>query len=245
MLSFVLDQNLGLPAGDEPWKTTFAAAGITAQETTDLAAIDQALEKHEPDIAYVPTADFHRLVRSGDQFYRGLAIATSKFTGDPRQSSLLVVGADDPATGLDDLAGADYGYINTSCTSSYFSPAILLTQLGKTWDTFLHFVPVPPWQGQIDAVVAKTVRATMVLEDVWRATPSNTQSTKVISRYDNCKPPVVLARRDLDEGTRTTLLDALVAWEPDWNGIFGGLKPYYYADVHPFFHDLDQLPAGM
>lgn len=244
-LSFVLDQNLGLPASDEPWKTTFAAAGITAEETTDLAAIDAALEKHEPDIAYVPTADFHRLVRSGDQFYRGLAIATSKFTGDPRQSSLLVVRADDPGTDLDDLSGADYGYINTSCTSSYFSPAILVTRLGKTWDKFLNFIPVPPWQGQIDAVVARKVRATMVLEDVWKATPSNAESTKVIGRYDNCKPPVVIARKDLDPHTRTTLLDALVGWEPDWSGIFGGLKPYYYADVHPFFHDLDQLPAGM
>ncbi len=153
--------------------------------------------------------------------------------------------SDDPATGLDDLAGADYGYINTSCTSSYFSPAILVTRLGKTWDKFLHFVPVPAWQGQIDAVVSKKVRATMVLEDVWRATPENAETTKVIGRYDNCKPPVVIARKDLDDGTRGTLLDALVAWEPDWNGIFGGLKPYYYADVHPFFHDLDQLPAGM
>jgi phosphonate transport system substrate-binding protein len=37
----------------------------------------------------------------------------------------------------------------------------------------------------------------------------------------------------------------LVAWEPEWSGIFGGLKPYYYADVHPFFHDLDQLPDDM
>jgi ABC-type phosphate/phosphonate transport system substrate-binding protein len=245
MLSFVLDQNLGLPAGDEPWKTILSSADITAHQTADLSAIDQALAEHQPDIAYVPTADFHRLVRSGDEYYRGLAIATSKFTGDPRQSSLLVVRHDDPATGLDDLAGADYGYINTSCTSSYFSPAILVTRLGKTWDKFLHFIPVPPWQGQIDAVVSKKVRATMVLEDVWRATPENAETTKTIGRYDNCKPPVVIARKDLDEGTRGTLLDALVAWEPDWNGIFGGLKPYYYADVHPFFHDLDQLPADM
>jgi phosphonate transport system substrate-binding protein len=245
MLSFVLDQNLGLPASDEPWKTILSTAGITAHQTADLAAIDQGLAEHRPDIAYVPTADFHRLVRSGDQYYRGLAIATSKFTGDPRQSSLLVVRSDDPATGLDDLAGADYGFINTSCTSSYFSPAILVTRLGKTWDKFLHFVPVPAWQGQIDAVVSKKVRATMVLQDVWRAQAENAQTTKVIGQYDNCKPPVVIARKDLDEGTRRTLLDALVAWEPDWSGIFGGLKPYYYADVHPFFHDLDQLPAGM
>jgi ABC-type phosphate/phosphonate transport system substrate-binding protein len=245
MLSFVLDQNLGLPAGDEPWKTILSAADITAHQTADLAAIDQALAEHQPDIAYVPTADFHRLVRSGDQYYRGLAIATSKFTGDPRQSSLLVVRRDDSATGLDDLAGADYGYINTSCTSSYFSPAILLTQQGKTWNKFLNFIPVPPWQGQIDAVVSKKVRATMVLEDVWRATPDNAETTKIIGRYDNCKPPVVIAGKSLDKGIRETLLDALVAWEPDWNGIFGGLKPYYYADVHPFFHDLDQLPADM
>ena len=165
-------------------------------------------------------------MRSGDQHYRGMAIATSKFTGDPRQSSLLVVRSDDSATGLDDLAGAEYGYINTSCTSSYFSPAILLTRLGKTWDT-LHFVPVPAWQGQIDAVVSKKVRATMVLEDVWTATPENAESTKVIGRYDNCKPPVVIASKTLDNGTCGTLLNALLAWEPDWNVIFGGLKPDY------------------
>ena len=102
MLSFVLDQNLGLPACEEPWTSILGGAGITAQETAD----------HQPDIAYIPTADFHQLVRSGDQRYRGLAIATSKFTGDPRQTSLLVVRTDDPATGLADLAGADYGYIN-------------------------------------------------------------------------------------------------------------------------------------
>jgi len=242
-LSFVLDQNLGLPISDEPWKSILTAADIVASQTADLAAIDKALADHEPDFAYIPTADFHHLLRNGDEHYRGLAIATSKFTGDPRQSSLLVVRTDDPATGIDDLAGADYGYINTSCTSSYFSPAILLTQQGKTWDRFMHFVPVPPWQAQIDAVVAGQVRATMVLNDVWSATADNAQSTKVIGRYDNCKPPVVIARKDLDKGVCGTLLDALVSWEPDWSGIFGGLKPYYYADVLPFFHDLDQLPA--
>ena len=242
-LSFVLDSNLGLPACEEPWKTTLTAAGIAAQETNDLVAIDKALAAHEPDFAYVPTADFHHLLRSGDDHYRGLTIATSKFTGDPRQSSLLVVRSDDPATELDDLAGAAYGYINNSCTSSYYAPAILLTQQGKTWDEFWHFVPVPPWQGQIDAVVSGQVRATMVLEDVWKSAPENAEKTKIIARYDSCRPPVVIARKGLDEGTCTTLLDALVAWVPDWSGVYGALKPFYYADVHGFFHDLDQLPA--
>ena len=243
MVSFVLDKNLGLPALEEPWTSILTAAGIAAEETADLDAIDRALAEHKPDIAYIPTADFHRIVRSGDDHYRGLAIATSKFTGEPRQSSLLVVGKDDPATGLDDLAGADYGYINASCTSSYFSPRILLTRIGKSWDNFLHATPVPAWQGQIDAVVSGKVRATMVLQDVWKTTPANAETTKIIGQYDNCKPPVVVASKNLDQRTCGTLLDALVTWAPDWNGIYGGLKPYYYADVHPFFHDLDQLQA--
>ena len=243
MLSFVLDRNLGLPACEEPWTSILSAAGIAAEETADLAVIDQQLAEHRPDVAYIPTADFHRIVRSGDQHYRGLAIATSKFTGVPRQTSLLVVRADDPATGLGDLAGADYGYINTACTSSYFSPAILVNRIGKRLDTFWHCELVPAWQGQIDAVIAGKVRATMVLEDVWKTTPANAETTKVIGEYDNCKPPVVIVRANLDAGTCRTLLDALLAWEPDWSGIYGGLKPYYYADVHPFFHDLDQLAA--
>jgi phosphonate transport system substrate-binding protein len=243
MLRFVLDQNLGLPACAEPWTSILSAAGIAAEETADLAAIDHSLDEHGPDIAYIPTADFHRIVRSGEEYYRGLAIATSKFTGDARQRSLLVVGADDPATALEELAGADYGYINASCTSSYFAAAILLNRIGKAWDTFWHCQPVPAWQGQIDAVVFGRVRATMVLEDVWKTTPANAVTTKVIGQYDNCKPPVVIARADLDQATSRTLLDALIAWEPDWSGIYGGLKPYYYADVHPFFHDLDQLAA--
>jgi phosphonate transport system substrate-binding protein len=83
----------------------------------------------------------------------------------------------------------------------------------------------------------------MVLEDVWRTTPDNADRTKIIGRYDSCKPPIVVARMRQDEGTCRTLLDALISWMPDWSGVYGGLKPFYYADVHGFFHDLDQLPA--
>ena len=39
---------------------------------------------------------------------------------------------------------------------------------GKRLDEYVNIVQVKPWQGQIDAVVAKKVRATMVAEDVWK-----------------------------------------------------------------------------
>ena len=248
MTRFVLDSNLGLPTGGKPWSDILAAAGIEPIATDDLVRIDQMVANHEPDIAYIPTADFHRLVGKGDRHYRGLAIATSKFTGQTTLRSLLVVRKDDPANGLDDLAGVRYGYINKSCSSSYFPPAILLTKQGKKLNDFLQITQVQPgrtWQGQIDAVVSKEVRATMVLEDVWKSAPKNGEDTKIIGEYTGGKPPVVVVREGLNEATCKTLLDALLAWIPPWDEVYGAFKPFYYADVHPFFHELDELPPNM
>jgi ABC transporter, phosphonate, periplasmic substrate-binding protein len=241
---FLLDANLGLPVDEMPWSSLLSAAGIRAVSTTDLVHLDVAVARHEPDISYLPIAGFHRIVASGDNHYRGLAIATSKFTGTTHLPSVLVVRKDDPAANLDDLAGATYAYINKSCSSSYFSAAIVLVKQGKKLDEFFEIVPTAPWQGQIDAVVSNKVRATMVPEDVWATTGENARVTKIIGRYDNATPPLVIVRRDLDGVLCKTVLDGLVAWVPKWEAVYGAFRPFYYADVHCFFHDLDQLPPG-
>jgi hypothetical protein len=242
---FLLDKNLGLTVDDEPWPRILSDAGIKAVQTTDLPHLDRMAAKHEPDVVFLPIADFHRLVAKGDDYYRGFAIATSKFTGTTNLPSVLVVRKDDPAKGLQDLEGSKYGYINKSCSSSYFPPAILLQQHGRKLDEFLEIIQTKAWQGQVDAVVAQEVRATMVPEDVWRTYPQNAQNTKVIGRYDVATPGLIVARHDLDEALRKLLLDALVRWVPKWEAVYGAFRPFYYADVHHFFHDLDQLPPGM
>jgi phosphonate transport system substrate-binding protein len=242
---FLLDQNLGLPVEENPWPGILSAVGIKSVSTTDLVHLDEMVARHEPDIAYIPVADFHRLFAKGDDYYRGFAIATSKFTGTTNLPSVLAVRKDDPAASLQDLSGAKYGYINKSCSSSYFPPAIMLEEQGKKLCDFLEIVPTAPWQGQIDAVVSKEVRATMVPEDVWKTNAKNAQNTKIIGRYDNATTPLVVVRHDLDETIGKTLLDALVTWVPKWEAVYGAFRPFYYADVHRFFHDLDQLPDGM
>jgi phosphonate transport system substrate-binding protein len=243
-MMFLLDANLELSVDEKPWPGILSAAGIRAVLMTDLAHLGGMMAEHKPDISYLPVADFHRLVAAGDNHYRGLAIATSKFTGTTHLPSVLVVRKDDPATNLNDLAGAKYAYINKSCSSSYFPPAILLAWQGKTLDEFFDIMPAAPWQGQIDAVVSNEARATMVPEDVWKTTAENAQVTKIIGRYDNAIPALVVVRHDLDEAICKIILDALVAWVPRWEAVYGAFRPYYYADVHCFFHDLDQLPAG-
>lgn len=246
-LNFLIDTNLGLKADQEPLASAFEACNVRTEFSTDLEKIDKAVLAHEPDLAHIPIGDFHRLVGKGDKYYDGLAQSTSKFTGQVRLRSLLVVGKDDPAESLDDLEGAKYGIINRSCSSTYFPPCILLAQRGRQIDDFLDVKPVKPgptWQGVVDAVVAGEIRATMALEDVWNSEPSNAERTKVIGEYAGALPGVVIARHDLDVRVRETMLKALMAWVPAWDGVFGPFKPFYAADVHCFFHDLDGLPPG-
>ncbi len=244
-LFFALDSNLGLDIEKPPWPDFLKEAGIRTEASTDLLRIDEQMRRQEFDIGFVPVADFLRSHVRGDRHYRGLAIATSKFTGTTDLPSVLVVRNDDPATSLDDLGGATYGYINKSCSSSYFPPAILLQKQGRQFDAVLHLVAVKAWQGQVEAVVSRQVRATMLPEDVWRTNPANAANTKVIGRYDNAKAAVVIVRETLDGAVCKKLLDALISWMPEWEGVYGAFRPYYYADVQSFYHDISQLPANI
>ena len=85
----------------------------------------------------------------------------------------------------------------------------------------------------------------MVPGDTWRTNAANAQTTKIIGRYDNATPALVVVRQDLDEPLGKALLDALVSWVPKWEAVYGAFRPFYYADVQSFFHDLDQLPPDL
>lgn len=243
-MQFLVDSNLGLTVDQKPWSDILAGLGITTSLTDDLPELDRSVARHEPDVVFMPISDFHRLLATGDTHYRGLAIVTSKRTGSTRLPSVLVVRKDDPAEGIEDLRGAAFGYINTSCSSSYFCPAIVLNNLGDDLDEFFDLRPTAPWQGQINAVIDGTVRATMVVEDIWRATPSNCDTTKVIGRYDDATGAVVVVGDGVPEGLRKRFLDALVTWHPGPDALFGPFTRYRDEDVAAFFADMERLPAG-
>lgn len=243
-MQFLVDSNLGLPVNEKPWSGILAGLGITTSLTNDLPVLDRSVARHEPDIVFMPIADFHRILATGDTYYRGLATVTSKLTGATKLPSVLVVRKDDPAESISDLRGARYGYINTSCSSSYFCPAIVLNRLGDDLDGFFDLRATAPWQGQIDAVIDGTVRATMVVEDIWRATPSNADTTKVIGRYDDATGAVAVVGEAVDGALREKLLDALVSWQPRSDALFGPFTRYRDEDVAAFFADMARLPAG-
>jgi ABC-type phosphate/phosphonate transport system substrate-binding protein len=246
-LQFLIDANLGLKVDEEPLASALRACGVTATFSTDLPQIDREVADHKPDIAHIPIGDFLRLLGKGDHHYRGLAQATSKFTGQVRQRSLLVVRKDDPARSLLDLEGSKYAIINRSCSSTYFPPAIILGKHGKRIDDVLQVTPVKPgptWQGLVDAVISGEVRATMVLEDVWKSEPKNEKETKIIDEYTGGLPGVVVVRNGLDEAVCKALTDALLGWVPARDAVYGRFKPFDDTEVHSFFHDINGLPDG-
>lgn len=241
---FLIDTNLPLDTEDEAVAAVLREFDISCEGTTDLPLIGRKIRAHEPDIALIPLADWHRSLRKGDRHYQGLVISTSKFSGTTEVPSVLVVRKEDPAKNLMDLKGASYGYINQSCTSSYFPPILMLHKHGIAFDDFFDGKPVKAWQGQIDAVASGEVRASMMPEDVWRTTPGNAETTKVIDRFDDARPALIVARGDLDPKCREALTRAFIEWVPPWSAPFGCYKPFLRAEVHHLFHELDQLPAG-
>jgi hypothetical protein len=96
-LTFLLNKNLDFPVTDEPCKSLFSEAGMSAEATTDISKMNQLIEEGRPNMAYVPGAGFCVMMRKGNPHYRGLVIATSKFSGQPAQRMLLVVRHDDQA----------------------------------------------------------------------------------------------------------------------------------------------------
>jgi ABC-type phosphate/phosphonate transport system substrate-binding protein len=244
-ITFVLDKNLNLPTDQEPWVGMLKAAGIKAHATTDLVHVDQLLVDNGPDIAYIPGGDFCKLILKGNPHYQGLVIATSKFTGEPYQRTLLVVRKDDPANSIDDLAGSTYGYMNKSCSSSYFPPAVMLNRQGKNFEQFLKIVEVPGWQNRVDAVVAKKIRSTMILDDVWKMTPSNEQTCKIIGEMDDCPPAILAVNKRLDIETVGKLREQALSYIPSWQTVYGAFRSYNYADVQSFTHYLSELPADV
>jgi ABC-type phosphate/phosphonate transport system substrate-binding protein len=236
-----LDANLNFPAADPYWASFFAAERCAIESYTDLDALTARLLRHDLDVSYLPAANCFFL--RGDKGYRGLASARAACSDAPYQSSVLIVAMSSPAADWHALQGARLGYINTYCTTSYFAPAILLARAGLSLDAFFRAVPVAPWQGQIDAVIAGEIDATMVYEEVWLARRDNAERTRVIARLDDLPTPVFIGRPD--EAFVSRLEERLIAFggRATCGALYAGFSSYQAERMERFFAELARLPG--
>ena len=235
------DANLDFPFDDAGWGTFAKATNPAVTSYVDLDALTMALRQQLFDFSYLPSSSCFFL---RDAPYRGIASAMTPITKRAAQSSVFIVAKDNPATSWHDLRGKRLGYINTSCTTSYFSPSVLIGREGFVLKDYFDAFPVAAWQGQIDAVLSSAIDATMVYEDVWLARPSNADRTKILARLDDLPTPPFIVRNDLDEAVVGGLKQTLLGLPADSRGeLYAGFTEFQDACMQRWFADLAALPA--
>jgi phosphonate transport system substrate-binding protein len=230
------DGNLGLPVDDPAWRDFLDCHGLHGAAYDDMAKLTVDLKQSVTACAHLPAANYFYL--RDDPSYEPVASALYAADQTPRLASLLVVAKSSAVTTLDQLRGGRLGYAHRYCTTSYFAPALLLLENHDAIaDFFAALIQVPPYQGQIDCVVAGRVDATMVQEDVWLKTPANAEATRVIARRDDLPTPLVIVGANPGGEFKKDLTQLLFAHRPRITPttLFWGFVPYQRKQVEEFF----------
>ncbi|MEZ5787845.1 MAG: PhnD/SsuA/transferrin family substrate-binding protein [Xanthobacteraceae bacterium] len=231
---FAHDVNLGFPVDHPDWAAFFHSHGWRTAGYDDMGKLTATLEAHAAAASFLPAANYFYL--RNDPAYAGLASCLAMKTGSTTVASVLVVPKASTAQSVRDLKGARLGYINTYCTTSYFAPAILLSEQGMAFDGFFQPKPAGAWQHQIDSMLAGEVDATMVEEGIWLDKPANRVSTKIIGRVDRLPGPLVVLAQGVDAAFASSFLAKLLATrtaKPDQP--FAGYAAFCEDAIRGFF----------
>jgi phosphonate transport system substrate-binding protein len=230
------DGNLGLPVDDPVWREFLNSHAIRPVAYDDMARLTVDLKRRVQALAYLPAANYFYL--RNEAAYEPVASALYAANQSPRLSSVLVVAESSGITALDQLRGRRLGIAHRYCTTSYFAPALVLLDSGHVIaDFFAALIQVPPYQGQIDSVLAGRVDATMVQEDVWLKTRTNADTTRVIARRDNLPTPPVIVGTKTSGEFKQELARLLFSHRPTITPttLFSGFVPYQQEQDEEFF----------
>jgi phosphonate transport system substrate-binding protein len=233
---FAHDGNLGFPTDDPAWREFVNRHGIRVASYHDMPKLTHELEDEVKAFSYLPAANYYYIRH--DPSYEAVASALYAADQTPKLTSLLVVRESSGITAIDQLHGLRLGYAHPYCTTSYFAPALLLMDNGYSiGDFFSELIQVPPYQGQIDAVVTERVDATMVQEDVWRKEPRNAGTTRVIAKKHDLPTPLIIVSARADDDFRNELTQLMFSNRPPVTPatLFSGFVPYQQKQVQEFF----------
>ncbi|MFJ3876718.1 phosphate/phosphite/phosphonate ABC transporter substrate-binding protein [Streptomyces sp. NPDC090077] len=235
--TFLHDANLGLDVGSPEWSAFLTEHHIRVTGYHgDMAPLTGQLERHAATFSYLPVLNYFHL--RDDPVYEPVAsavYAADRTTGIP---SVLVVPAGSGVTEAGQLRGKRLAIAHRFCTTSFLAPALLVHELGGRIDGFFgEFVVTPPYEGQVEAVVAGAADATFVQEDVWRKDAARAGKTRVIARRDHLPTPLFIVDRRAPLRLRSAVRDFLLEHRPEPGGsvMFSGFAPYDAAAVEGIF----------
>jgi ABC-type phosphate/phosphonate transport system substrate-binding protein len=237
-MRFIHDSNLGFPMGQDTWQDFFSQGQCTVFGTNNIEPISQSLKNDSNIFAYIPVVCFYK-VRKIQEIHRLVSATTGK-SGSPTTSSILIIKRGANIKELSDLKGKTYGRINQYCTSSYFAPAIHLSDHGFHFQDFfgqVKDIPVSPgnWQNQIDQVISGAIDATMVDENTWLTNRKNAEETEIIGRIDGLPCPIIVYKSIINTQFLDSFKEKLIASSRDTSAMFSGFIPYAGDSIDVFF----------
>jgi phosphonate transport system substrate-binding protein len=242
--TFTYDGNFRFDENDPAWQELFERYDMQPVRYDDMAKLTGALSATVQTASYLPAANYF-YVR--DQPYEPVASAVYAAENSTSLTSVLVVRSSSDVTELAQLRGGSLGYVHPYCTTSYFAPALLLSENGYSLsDFFGQLVGVAAYEPQIDAVIEGQVDATMVQEDVWRKHPHYAEVTRVIARREELPTPVLIVDRNAAADLKRDLSELALSHRPavTVDTLFAGFAPYRREQVHEFLAESESaVPA--
>lgn len=206
--------------------------------TNNMELISQSLVNDGDIFVYIPVVCLYEARKI--QEIQGFVSATTGKSGSPTTSSVLIIKRGTNIKDLSGLRGKTYGRINQYCTSSYFAPAIHLSDNGFHLQDFFGAVkniPVIPgnWQNQIDQVISGAIDATMVDENTWLNHPNNAEETEIIGRIDGLPCPIIVYKSITNTQFLDSYKEMLLSLPRDTSMMFSGFIPYAEDSIDVFF----------
>jgi phosphonate transport system substrate-binding protein len=238
---FAHDTNLGFPVDTPQWQSFFQRHQIkvAGYECMDKMVADT--QKDIPTIAFLPVGGAFYL---NDSEYQSIVSATVGTKCSTQMTSYLVVKKDSEVNSLEQLKNKTLSYINLSCTTSYFAPALLLAEKGYTLNNFFkELIPVDGFAALLESVVSGKADSTMIWQRVWQEHPELAAQVNIIDELANLPTPIIIIKKEVDESLKQGFLQELLA-SPPMKGLFSGFVPYQKEQTELFLDKLRKLELG-
>lgn len=185
----------------------------------EYAELNDLLQQGEVDMAFSCSGPYV----TGHEAYGLELLVAPVVAGKMTYQAYIIVPADSPASGLEDLRGATFAFTDPESNSGSLVPTYMLSILGATPEQYFgRLIYTYSHDNSIRAVADKQIEGASVDSLIWdyaNATdPTYTSRTRIVETSESYGIPPVVVRPGLPQDVKDALRDAFLGANGDDEG---------------------------